>query len=591
MKTRIVLLAVIAAGFLCSASETAEHKKWLVVDDMPRETNEDSPNAQQESDFPRLLIMQISKADIFRCCDRSTYKIQARELATAEDGDVEMTSAGYAISWLMRSQKTEEGDVLTVSLGYNNIGKTGNNELITSEDVVVKERDIKGIDILMEVARLSARAILFRLRPPQVIEVSEDDGDGRVATTDYGRDFFSAGEKVSFTRKVERKGREFYKRVGVGVVVSASADTSCVQLISGTVQEDDYVELFTAGRQRTSEAKYALAMCYLRGEDVPQDPEKAERLLQESAEGGSEKAKKELKRLCDERAAEELRITREKAEKRGKIEAIQEVESEITDRKARINSILKGKLGGDWEDFDAGKITQTDSSISVKTEEALKQISGTFSENDSLGKLNEALRKLQAESERLEARLAEIAKVKGVYDAKELESRKETCTPCGGTGTIECARCKGKGEVVVKVSEPCPICSGENSGWSGSHRRGVVMVEVDCGNCRGTGEIAKRQRCRSCGGKGKLTIEEPGRLRSRVRCDSCGGSGWGEEYTQSCPRCHGNGKVEVQRQCSGCGGKGVISSGSNVTCSACGGKGSRNCERCDGSGFTYRAKQ
>ena len=177
------------------------------------------------------------------------------------------------------------------------------------------------------------------------------------------------------------------------------------------------------------------------------------------------------------------------------------------------------------------------------------------------------------------------------YDAKELESRKETCTPCRGTGIVECARCKGKGEVVVKESAPCPICSDDDSCFPSSRRRGVVAAEVECNNCRGTGEVRVKLKCRSCGGKGKRRIESPGRLPSIVRCDSCGGGGWDEGYPQSCPKCHGNGKVEVKRQCSRCGGKGTISNGSNVTCPVCNGKGRLKCERCGGRGFTYRPKE
>lgn len=345
-----------------------------------------------------------------------------------------------------------------------------------------------------------------------------------------------------------------------------------------------------------SMAKYYLAMCYLKGEGVQKDEVKSEQLLEEAADAGDEDAKTELNRIRDERASEERRIAQEKAEKRGKIDVMEEVESEIIERKNRINSILKGKLGGDWEAFDAGKITQTDASVSVKAEEPLKKISETFSESDLLGELDEALRELRAESERLEARLAEIAKVKDVYDAKELESRKETCVPCGGKGTIECVRCKGKGEVIVKETKPCPICAegyddDDDFASSGSGRKGYVRTEVDCSNCRGSGEIAKRPQCQFCGGKGKRRIESPGRLPSIVRCDNCGGSGRGEEYSQSCPKCRGDGKVEVWRPCSRCGGKGMVSSGSKMTCSVCEGKGKFQCERCGGRGFTYRPKE
>lgn len=347
-----------------------------------------------------------------------------------------------------------------------------------------------------------------------------------------------------------------------------------------------------SAKKGLAHAKYYLAMCYMNGEGVQKDEAKGEQLLEEAADAGEKDAKAELERIHDERAAEERRIARDKAETRDVIAQIEDIESEIEERKERINSILKGKLGGDWQGFDAGKITQIDSSISIKSEEPLKKISVQFSENDPLGKLNEALRKLRAESERLEVRLAEIAKVKGVYDAKELESRKETCAPCGGTGTMECARCKGNGEVVVKESEPCPICSDDsNDGFTSTRRRGVVNVEVDCGNCRGRGEIWIRPRCQFCGGTGSVKISAPGRFDRKERCSSCGGSGKSDGYSQSCPKCHGNGKVEIQRQCSRCGGKGTVATGSRVTCPVCNGKCNLACERCSGKGFTYRPKQ
>lgn len=338
-------------------------------------------------------------------------------------------------------------------------------------------------------------------------------------------------------------------------------------------------------------AKYYLAMCYLNGEGVQKDEAKAEQLLEEAADAGEEDAKTELKRIRDARAAEERRIAREKAEKRDIIAQIIKIESEIAERKEQINSILEGKLGGAWEGFDAGKIAQTDASASIKTETPLKKISGQFSENDLLGELNEALQKFQAESERIKVRLAQIAKVKRIYDTMELESRKEKCAPCGGTGVVKCARCDGKGSVIVKETEPCPICAGEDAGVYGSTKKGYEKAEVECNNCRGTGELRERPKCRSCGGSGKIKIESPRDLFSKVRCDSCGGSGRSEGFSRSCPKCHGNGKVEIWCRCHRCGGYGTISSGSSETCSACNGKGSHKCERCGGRGFSYRSKQ
>ena len=339
-------------------------------------------------------------------------------------------------------------------------------------------------------------------------------------------------------------------------------------------------------------AKYYLAMCYMNGDGVQKDEAKGEQLLEEAADMGDEDAKKELSRIKRERREEEARIAREKEEKERKIERLSEIEDEIAERKRRINNILKGKQGGDWLGFDASKVTLTDASVSVVEEPELKSVADSLTHNDSLAKVNNAIQAAQTASGRLEERLKELARVKGIYDAKELESRKETCVPCKGAGKVECARCNGKGEVLVKENEPCPICSDDdNDGFTSTRRRGVVNVEVDCSNCRGRGEIWIRPRCQFCGGKGYTIIRETGRFDRKQRCDSCGGSGKSEGYSQSCPKCHGNGKVEIQRQCSRCGGKGTVATGSKVTCLVCGGKCKLTCERCGGKGFTYRPKQ
>ena len=347
-----------------------------------------------------------------------------------------------------------------------------------------------------------------------------------------------------------------------------------------------------SAKKGLAHAKYYLAMCYINGEGVHKDEAKGEQLLEEAADAGEEDAKTELERIRDERAAEVRRIAREKKEKRDVIAQIEDIESEIAERKERINSILKGKLGGDWQGFDAGKITQTDSSISIKYEEPLKKISVQFSENDPLGKLNEALRKLRAESERLEVRLAEIAKVKGLYDAKELESRKETCAPCNGSGMVECVRCKGKCEVVIRKSSPCPRCSKDDdeSGFlmETSRGKGQVREAIRCDYCRGTGQI--RPKCSTCKGKGRVRISNGGaRLDSFERCSECSGSGMG--YREQCPKCDGAKQVYVLKTCAVCQGHGTVMNGSKVTCSTCAGRGKLRCERCDGRGFTYMPKQ
>ena len=344
-------------------------------------------------------------------------------------------------------------------------------------------------------------------------------------------------------------------------------------------------------------AKYCLARCYMNGEGVHKDEAKAEQLLEEAADMGDNDAKEELARIKRERREEEARIAKDKETKQLKIKRLSEIENEIVERKQHINNILKGKQGGDWLGFDASKITLTDASVSVAEEPRLKRVSDNLTHNDSSDKIDNAIKVAEAASEQLEVRLNKFAHIKRLYDAKELESRKETCAQCNGTGNVECARCNGKGEVLVKENEPCPICSSnykddeEGFGFTSTRRRGMVSVEVECSNCHGKGEIWITPRCQFCGGKGYEIIREAGRFDRKEKCNSCGGSGKCEGYSQSCPKCHGNGKVEVQRTCSRCKGKGTVTTGGMVTCPACNGKCNVTCERCDGRGFTYRPKQ
>lgn len=70
----------------------------------------------------------------------------------------------------------------------------------------------------------------------------------------------------------------------------------------------------------------------------------------------------------------------------------------------------------------------------------------------------------------------------------------ETCTNCGGSGTIECYDCGGSSEV------NCVNCggSGENAD-----------SDEDCGNCNGDGITP----CETCDGEGE------------TECEDCGGSG------------------------------------------------------------------
>ena len=250
LKVSTISLVVVALVVAMPIGASGKQKKWLVVEDPPRSMERDI--FDEYAEFPRLLIMQISKAGVFRCCDRTTYRIQSKETALGDGGDIDFQSVGHAVSWIIRSHNTTRGKVLTVSLGYNNIGKGGNNELITSEDVVVRERNVKGKDFVTEVARKSARAILFRLSPPQVLEV---EGKERNALIDFGKDFFAVGEKVEFTRKIERKGREISRKVGVGVITSVNADSSMARILNGMVNENDYVEIVDVEKQMVEDGR------------------------------------------------------------------------------------------------------------------------------------------------------------------------------------------------------------------------------------------------------------------------------------------------------------------------------------------------
>ena len=347
-----------------------------------------------------------------------------------------------------------------------------------------------------------------------------------------------------------------------------------------------------SAKRGCKEAKFYLAMCYMKGEGVQLDTGHAEKLLEESADAGDEDARKELdrikreraeqeKKLAQEKAEKERKLAQEKTEKERKITKLSEIEDEIEERKGRINSILKGTFTGNgrsndcWQGFDAGKITMTDASVSVAGEPSFKRTSTELSEADGMEKIDNFLGAAQKETARLEKRLQDIARVKNVYDEKELESRKEMCAQCNGTGSIMCARCKGHGEILATERETCPACDGEKR----------ILGQVTCRICNGNGVLIKR--CETCGGKGRFAAESF-KLSAGERCSVCNGRG---KVRESCYRCSGNGKVDSMLQCQTCRGQGVVSRGNKVTCPVCGGKGNLKCERCDGRGFTYRPKE
>lgn len=245
---RKALLLVAVAGCVLLAAGAGEAKKpWLIIETPPSSAGEGTGNdALLTRDFPRLLLMQISKAGVFRCADRETYRTQSKENALGDEGDIELKSAGYCISWVIRSRISPMGTTLTISLGYNNIGRNGNGELIRSEDVIVRERNVKGGDLLTAAAKKAAQAILFSLEPPEVLEVqkSKSGKSGKTeATVTYGKDFFSVGDKVYFEKKTIKKGHTLLKKVGLGTVTSTELDTSTVLLLQGTVEEENILEM------------------------------------------------------------------------------------------------------------------------------------------------------------------------------------------------------------------------------------------------------------------------------------------------------------------------------------------------------------
>ena len=283
------------------------------------------------------------------------------------------------------------------------------------------------------------------------------------------------------------------------------------------------------------------------------------------------------------------------------------MENEIKERKTRINNILRGKLKDDtWIGFDAGKVTMTDASVSIAEEPQMESVADGLTEMATLEEIGNAILAAEKESKRLEDRLKEFVRVKGIYDAKELESRKETCVPCNGTGTVVCARCKGAGAVANKVTRPCPICCSteENESWGDTYfavdpqrneHKGQVKRQIDCDACRGKGMV--RPRCGNCNGKGVVrcpacqgaSLQKSCSCRTgRVKCYSCGGSGYGSEC---CRKCQGKETLTVWQACDTCHGRGVVADGGKDTCPVCIGMGRFECERCYGSGFVYREKQ
>ena len=147
----------------------------------------------------------------------------------------------------------------------------------------------------------------------------------------------------------------------------------------------------------------------------------------------------------------------------------------------------------------------------------------------ALGKLLE-----WCESEGLKIQASQVRKR---IEKEKLELLKEEfpelwCRPCGATGKLSCAGCKGKGHTL----NPCPRCAGEG--------------EVGCRSCSRKKEGSLD--CRRCGGAGVYERFDPAKGKKvKTRCNTCSGKGKIE-----CPTCKGKQRARCS-DCTGEGSKGV----------------------------------
>lgn len=257
-------------------STAKETRPWLIVEDYyngventrnSRAMRNGQNQTERFRDFSRLLLMQMAKAGRFRCKDRGSFRTQMTENALAKNPEeIQFIKAGRCITWVPRMTRERypvpegnrtrmvESDVLTMSIGYTSLELDGNGEVMDSEDVVVRERDLGGTDLLTAVAKEAAKAILFKLAAPEVFAVMPQDGK-TLAIVDYGKDFLSRGDHVSIIERQERRGRLFGIVKGSGRVVSTDNETSTLVLLGGEVKEGFYIRL--KSQQEVEEAKAA----------------------------------------------------------------------------------------------------------------------------------------------------------------------------------------------------------------------------------------------------------------------------------------------------------------------------------------------
>jgi len=272
MKTLSIVRAVFWSSIaLCACNPlnlAGGDKPWVIVEShlnfaddanlgdrsRVRRNKRLSKKEQTEADFRRILIDRIAGSGRFRCSERDTIQSMLRENAMGAEADVSFTSADRGIKWTLR-ESTErylsadggrnrkvKGLVLTITLSFVNLTADGNGEVLDSDTVVVRERFANGADLYTYAARNAARAILFKLAAPRIIDVSRDVG-GVFATVDYGSDFFAKGERVVIMERALKNGIMMSSPRGRGVVAFADKGATRISVESGSAAEGWHVAM------------------------------------------------------------------------------------------------------------------------------------------------------------------------------------------------------------------------------------------------------------------------------------------------------------------------------------------------------------